>query len=149
MQSELDKVLDKDAEDSGWVKCPYCGGCGSTNSKVGTGTGNIVCWNCHGTGYIPKTNQIQDLIFEAFASDSTHLRQKCIWEYTFLELQKAVLNQIKGFEDSISDGKEEDYIIEEYKDNLERFKEWSRYFLLDAQSLRTNSTDPSVLYQGV
>ena len=142
MENNLEKVF-----------CPNCKGSGfnyyTGKDKTISLTTRIHCWNCHGTGYIPKANQIQDLIFEAYASDSVSLRQKCIWNYTFLELQVAVNNQIKGFEDSISESKEENYVIEEYKDHLKRYSEWSRYFLLEAQSLRSNSTDPSVRYQGV
>ena len=135
------------------VFCPNCKGTGFTyykgNLKEVPLTSRVHCWYCKGTGQILKINQIQDLVFEAFATDLVSLRQKCIWKYTFLELQIAVGNQIKGFEDSISDEKEEAYIIEEYKDNLERFQEWSKYFLLEAQALRSNSTDPSIMYQGV
>ena len=136
------------------IQCPNCDGrgiieCRGESVKDILGVGTMICSICKGTGKIQKNSQIQDLLFEAFASDSVSLRQKCIWKYTILELRKAVLNQIKGFEDSINEGKEEVYIIEEYKDHLERFKEWSRYLLLEAQSLRSNSTDPSVMYQGV
>lgn len=154
MSTDLEKALDKDAEESGWVKCPYCGGCGTRDHrgipvKDNIGVGTVVCWVCNGTGYIPKSNQIQDLVFEAYASDSVSLRQKCIWNYTFLELQTAVENQKSSFERSINEGKEETYIIEEYKEHLVRFSEWSKYFLLEAQSLRSNSTDPSVMHRGV
>ena len=126
--------------DSEKVFCPNCKGSGFTyykgNLKDVPLTSRVQCWYCKGTGQILKINQVQDLVFEAFASDSVSLRQKCIWKYSTPELEEAVAKQIKGLEDSISDGREEAYIIEEYKGHLERFKEWSEYFLMENNSLK-------------
>ena len=125
----------------GKVPCPYCEGkgfknCRGESTKDILGVGTVKCWVCKGTGGIPKLTQVRDLLFEAYSSDLASLRQKCIWKFSILELQEAIVEQIKGFKDSIANEKEEKYIIDEYKVHLERFKEWSEYFMMEARALK-------------
>ena len=76
-------------------------------------------------------NELSGLLFESMIHDSINLRQKLLWTYTEDDLLKAGENQIDRFEESIFKGLEEDYILEEYKDNLEQFKEWFEIFKMD------------------
>lgn len=137
----IEEALDKDMLESGWVKCPACGGCGSVNCE-GTShndileTGTLICWSCHGSGSVPKIDEIRGLLFESMISDSNNLRQKCIWKFSIDELEKAIETQIKNFEYAIKEEKEQEYITEEYKGHLKRFIEWSEYFMLEAKALK-------------
>lgn len=80
---------------------------------------------------------LSGLLFEAMIQDSVNLRQKLLWTHTKVELSEAGNIQINGFEESIKNGLEEDYIIEEYNNHLKSFKEWLEILLLDAQVITT------------
>lgn len=130
----LEEELNKDMIESGWTKCPKCGGCGTIESLKNISLGT--CWRCNGTGSIPKIEEVRGLVFEAMVSDSVNLRQKCIWDFSIAELQEAIDAQNKNFENSINEGIESNDIIEEYKGHLKRFKEWSKYFMMEAKVLK-------------
>lgn len=133
----LEEALDKDMLESGWMRCPVCDGCGSVEiSTVMKTSGLKTCWNCNGTGSVPKVDELRGLLFESMISDSNNLRQKCIWKFSIDELEKAIEIQINCFEDNINEGKEPDYILEEQKGHLKRFREWSEYFMLEAKALK-------------
>lgn len=76
-------------------------------------------------------NELSGLLFESMFQDSINLRQKLLWANTEDDLLKAGENQINIFEESIFKGLEEDYILEEYRSNLEQFKEWFEIFKMD------------------
>lgn len=80
-----------------------------------------------------NTIELSGLLFEAMIQDSVNLRQKLLWTYKQVELSEAGNIQINCFEESIKNGLEDDYIIEEYKNHLKSFKEWLEILLLDAQ----------------
>ena len=114
------------------IQCPYCKGSSKANITTGINKGlEIECWHCRGTGKISKVNQVRDLLFEAMITDSTSLRQKLLWTEVAPDLEEAGNIQIKLFEESIQDAKEEAFIIEEYKEHLKKFKEWFQIFLMD------------------
>lgn len=116
------------------VKCSYCGGSGEVTLSAGEMKGHIIrCWSCQGNGEIPWVDKLRGLMFEAMAQDSINLRQKLLWTYKGVELEEAGNEQIRIFEESINDGLEEDFIIDEYKIHLKSFKEWLEILLLDAQ----------------
>ena len=114
--------------------CPLCNGSGEKDLINGSMKGHIVkCWRCNGIGAIPKVEVLRGLLFEAMIQDSVNLRQKILWTEVESDLLEAGEVQIKCFEESIEAGHEEDYIIEEYKGHLERFKEWFQIFKMDLQ----------------
>lgn len=116
------------------TKCTRCDGRKEVYLSSGEMKGHIIqCWYCGGTGEIPLLEKLRGLMFEAMAQDSINLRQNLLWTFKHVELESAGQVQIKRFEESIADGLEEDFIIEEYKKNLKSFKEWLEIFLLDAQ----------------
>ena len=116
------------------VKCPLCEGKKEVALKYGEyKCHHIVCWRCKGTGVIPNIEIIRGMLFEAMIQDSVNLRQKLLWSYTFTELEEAGKEQILGFEKAIDDKLEEDYIIEEYKGHLKKFREWFKIFMMDLQ----------------
>lgn len=80
-----------------------------------------------------NTIELSGLLFEAMIQDSVNLRQKLLWTFKQVELEKAGHEQIKVFEEAIAKNKEEDFIIEEYKNHLKSFSKWLEIFLLDAQ----------------
>ena len=124
--------------------CSLCNGSGEKEIFNGLAKGHImVCWRCHGTGKIPKVEELRGLLFEAMIQDSVNLRQKLLWTNVESDLIAAGEEQIKCFEENIAAGMEEEYIIEEYKDHLERFKEWFQIFKMDLQlivALRNGSS---------
>ena len=116
------------------VKCNYCGGSGEITLSNGDMKGHIVsCWSCHGKGEIPLTHVLSGLMFEAMIQDSINLRQKLLWTNVKDDLEDAGNLQIRCFEESISAGLEEDFIIEEYKGHLKSFREWFKIFMMDLQ----------------
>lgn len=94
---------------------------------------NVQCWRCNGVGAIPKVDVLRGLLFEAMIQDSINLRQKLLWSEVESDILEAGEKQIKCFEEAIEAKAEEDYIIEEYKGHLERFKEWFQIFKMDLQ----------------
>ena len=116
------------------IKCNCCNGTGEITLTTGQMKGHIIrCWNCDGSGEISKDDDIRGLMFESMIADSVNLRQKLLWTFKHVELEKAGHEQIKVFEEAIAKNKEEDYIIEEYKNHLKSFSEWLKIILLDAQ----------------
>lgn len=114
--------------------CPLCYGSGEKEISNGSAKGHImVCWRCHGTGKIPKVEELRGLLFEAMIQDSVNLRQKLLWTEVESDLLKAGEEQIKCFKENIAAGIEEDYIIEEYNGHLERFLKWFQIFKMDLQ----------------
>jgi len=84
-------------------------------------------------GKINKLNELRGLLFEAMVQDSVNLRQQILWSEVESDIEEAIKLQIQLFEESISEEGEEEYIIEEYTGFLERFREWSDYFLMDVK----------------
>lgn len=118
-------------------KCPLCDGKKEVTLKNGEHKGHhVICWRCKGTGIISKTEIIKGLLFEAMIQDSVNLRQKLLWNEVYSDLIEAGENQIKGFEESIKDGLEEEFIIDEYKGHLEKFREWFAVFKMDLQVVK-------------
>lgn len=115
------------------IPCPRCKGSKEVTLECGNYKGHHVrCWYCQGNGFVSKIDELSGRLFEAMVQDSVNLRQKILWSEVESDIKDAINNQIQSFEESINEAKEEDYIIEEYRGHLERFKEWSDYFLMDA-----------------
>ena len=118
-------------------KCPLCDGKKEVILKNGEYKGHhILCWRCKGTGVIQKIELISGLLFEAMIHDSVNLRQKLLWTNSYNDLIAAGEMQINCFEESIKDGLEEGFIIDEYKGHLENFREWFEIFKMDLQIVK-------------
>ncbi len=118
-------------------KCPLCEGKKEVTIKNGEHKGHhILCWRCKGTGVIPKTEILSGLLFESMIQDSVNLRQKLLWNEVYDDLIEAGERQINCFEESIKDGLEEGFIIDEYKGHLEKFKDWFEVFKMDLQVVK-------------
>lgn len=114
--------------------CPLCDGKRNITLKNGDYEGQyILCWRCKGTGLIPKIEILRGLLFEAMVQDSVNLRQRLLWSEVESDLKEAIEVQIQCFEENIKESKEEECVIEELKDHLKNFKEWSEYFLMDVK----------------
>lgn len=126
------------------VNCPLCNGAGKKDRVTDSvRVHSVICCRCNGTGKIPKVEELRGLLFESMIQDSVNLRQKLLWTNVESDLIAAGEEQIKCFEENIAAGMEEEYIIEEYKDHLERFKEWFQIFKMDLQlivALRNGSS---------
>ena len=116
--------------------CPSCNGKKEVPVKNKFGNGMTTCWHCKGTGSIPKSEIISGLLFEAMIHDSVNLRQKLLWTETYDDLIAAGEKQINSFQESIDDGSEEGFIIDEYKGHLENFREWFEVFKMDLQVVK-------------